>query len=143
MSPNNETGSSAILMVLLLLLSGTSMLVGLSSHLTTEHRWGVQEKRAIAHFVGAQSAMSWGMWQRWQLQQQWQCQTEASSALRACLIQTQGSEVLLAAFLAEGPASSWLIHWRWGTLKHGKFIASDHGWLDYCPLGDKAHCNLA
>lgn len=143
MSQYPESGNSTILMVLFLLLSGTTMLAGLSTHLSAQQRLGSQEARAITQFAGAQSAISWGMWQRWWPQEQWVCQTEASLALRACLRQVEGEAVLLAGFLAEGPPAGRLVHWRWGTLKKGKFIASDHGWLDYCPLGDKPQCDLA
>ena len=143
MNPNREIGTSSMLMVLMLALSGTMMLVGLSAHLTTQYQWGAREARSIVRFAGAQSAISWGMWQRWWPQKQWQCQTETLSAQRACLMQTQDGEALLAGFLADGNPSAWLIHWRWGRLRNGKFIASAHGWLDYCPLRDKTHCNLA
>lgn len=143
MNPNREAGTSSILMVLTLLLSGTMMLSGLSSYLSAQHQWGVQETRSITRFAGAQSAIAWGVWQRWWPQKQWQCQTETQSALRACVYQTQDDEVLLAGFLAAGDPASWLIHWHWGKLSKGKFIASAHGWLDYCPLSDKTCCNLA
>lgn len=143
MNPSRENGNSSMLMVLLLLLSGTMMLVGLSSHLTAQYQWGVQEARTITRYAGAQSAISWGMWQQWRPKTGWQCQTEALSALRACIYPTQDDEVLMAGFVANGKRVDRLTLWHWGRLKKGQFIASAHGWLDYCPLGDKTRCNLA
>lgn len=143
MNPRRETGNSAMLMVLMLLLFGTMMLVGLSSHLTAQRQWGVQEIKSIVRYAGAQSALAWGEGLRWQRQPRWQCQTETVSARHACLYQTSGSEVLLAGFLADDSPAVRVTLWRWGGLKKGKFIASAHGWLDYCPLGDKTDCDLA
>lgn len=137
-----EAGLSTILMVLILLLLGLMMLAGLSSYLAAERQWGMKEVRSIVRYAGAQSALVWGTGQLWSPQQEWQCQTETFSGLHACLYQPEGNEVLLAGSLVDGNLSESLVFWRWGWLKKGKFIASAHGWLDYCPLSDKTRCNL-
>jgi Tfp pilus assembly protein PilX len=143
MNPIRETGNSALLMVLMLLLLGLMMLAGLSSHLAAQRQWGMKEVRSIVRYAGAQSALAWGERQHWSEQQGWQCQTAVSSTQRACLYQIKGNEVLLAGFLADDNSFDRLVLWRWGGLKKGKFIARAHGWLDYCPLSDKTRCNLA
>lgn len=143
MSPNRETGNSAVMMVLILLLTGTMMLSGLSVHLDAQRQSAINEIRAIVRYAGAQSALTWGEWQSWFPQNSWQCQRESVSALAACLYQTLDNEALLAGFLADGNVSNRLVLWRWGQLKKGKFVANAHGWLDYCPLSDKTRCNLA
>lgn len=143
MIPTREAGSSSLLMVLILLLLGSMMLAGLSSYLTAQRQWSLQEIKTIVRYTGAQSALAWGAWQDWRRQSGWQCQTEAVSALRACLYQTQDDDVLLAGFLVDDFPAMRLILWRWGRIKKGKFIASAHGWLDYCPLHDQTRCHLA
>ncbi len=143
MTPIREAGNSSLLMVLMLLLLGLMMLAGLSSHLAAQRQWGIKEVRSIVRYAGSQSALAWGERQPWSPQQGWQCQAEASSALRACVSQIKGNEVLLAGFLADDNFLERRVLWRWGRLKKGKFIARAHGWLDYCPLSDKTRCNLA
>jgi len=143
MDGSREAGNSSILMVLMLLLSGLMMLTGLSSHLAAQRQWGMKEVSSIVRYAGAQSALAWGEELQWSPQEYWQCQTEVSSALRACLYQTEDDEALLAGFLANDNFAERRVFWRWGRLKKGKFIASAHGWLDYCPLSDKTRCNLA
>jgi len=143
MNLSREAGQSTLLMVLMLLLLGLMMLAGLSSYLAAQRQWGMKEVRSIVRYAGAQSALAWGAGQQWSPQPHWQCQTEAFSRLHACLYQPKDNEALLAGTLTGGNLSENLVFWRWGRLKKGKFIASAHGWLDYCPLSDKARCNLA
>lgn len=138
-----EAGQSTLLMVLMLLLLGLMMLSGLSYYLADQRQWGMKEVRSIVRYAGAQSALAWGSRQQWSPQPHWQCQTETFSGLRACLYQAKDNEVLLAGTLVGSNLSESLVFWRWGRLKNGKFIASAHGWLDYCPLSDKTRCNLA
>jgi len=143
MSLPREAGLSSMLMVLMLLLLGLMMLAGLSSYLAAQRQWGMKEVRSIVRYAGAQSALAWGAEQHWLPQPHRQCQTETFSGLHACLYQAEGNEVLLAGTLVDGNLSESLVFWRWGWLKKGKFIASAHGWLDYCPLSDKTRCSLA
>ncbi|MCS3430950.1 YgdB family protein [Klebsiella sp. BIGb0407] len=143
MSLSREAGHSTLLMVMMLLLLGLMMMAGLSSYLAAQRQWGMKEVRTIVRYAGAQSALAWGAEQQWSPQQRWQCQTEALSGLHACLYQLKSNEVLLAGTLVDGNLSENLVFWRWGEVKKGKFIASNHGWLDYCPLSDKTRCNLA
>lgn len=143
MSPPREAGHSTMMIVLMLLLLGLMMLTGLSSHLAAQRQWGMKEVRMIVRYAGAQSALAWGEGLQWLPQRHWQCQEEALSGLRACLYQPKSNEALLAGTLVGDNLSESLTFWRWGWLKKGKFIASDHGWLDYCPLSDKTRCNLA
>lgn len=143
MDGSRESGNSSILMVLMLLLSGLMMLTGLSSHLAAQRQWGMKEVSSIVRYAGAQSALAWGEGLQWSPQEYWQCQTDVFSALRACLYQIEDDEALLAGFLANDNFAERRVFWRWGRLKKGKFIASVHGWLDYCPLSDKTRCNLA
>ena len=143
MSLPREAGLSSILMVLMLLLLGLMMLAGLSSYHAAQRQWGMKELRSIVRYAGAESALAWGAGQHWSPQQHWQCQTEAFSGLHACLYQEKDNEALLAGTLVDGNLSESLVFWRWGWLKKGKFIASAHGWLDYCPLSDKTRCSLA
>ena len=140
MMPNCESGNSSLLMVILLLLSGTMMISGLSSFLDTQRKKGAQEVRAIGHYAGAESALAWGQQQQWQPDGRWQCLTESSGALRACLMRIQENEALLAGFLAGERAAERLILWRWGSVSRGRFIAAPRGWLDYCPLADQRGC---
>lgn len=141
MMPNGESGHSSLLMVILLLFSGTMMLNGLSALLDAQRKKGAQEIRAIARYAGAESALAWGQQQCWQPEARWQCMTESSGALRACLIQIQDNEVLLAGFLAGEGAANRLTLWRWGRVSQGAFTAAPHGWLDYCPLADQKGCH--
>lgn len=142
MNRHDEAGNISMLMVLMLLLLGVMMLTGLSSHLMAQRQWGATEVRSIVRYAGAQSALAWGEGQAWSPAKGWQCQTESLSALKACLYQTGSEDVLLAGASVENSPSEQLVHWRWGRLEKGKFVASSHGWLDYCPLSDKTDCNL-
>ncbi|WPU23840.1 YgdB family protein [Cedecea neteri] len=142
MSGKQEKGSSSLLMVLMLLAVGSLMLSGLSRQLGAQRFEVAAEIQFIKNQTGARSALAWGEKQSWRLQKAWQCQTEPRNHWQACLRLTDKGEALLAASGVISGGTLPITLWRWGVLQKGRLVASEQGWLDFCPLLNEELCTL-
>lgn len=131
---NRQRGISSLALVLLLLVLGTFILTGLNQQLTTFSALVGGESRSLQQQATVQSALEWGRVQRWASAPPVQCKT--TSAWRVCLRQLSEARVLLIA------GDSDLLLWRMGEIVGGKIRFSPHGWSDFCPLKERALCQL-
>jgi hypothetical protein len=125
---------SSLAMVLLLLVLGTFILTGLNQQLTTFSALVGGESRSLQQQATVQSALEWVRVQHWASAPPVQCKT--TSAWRVCLRQLSEARVLLIA------GDSDLLLWRTGEIVGGKIRFSPHGWSDFCPLKERALCQL-
>ena len=125
---------SSLALVLLLLVLGTLILTGFNQQLTTFSALVGGERRSLQQQATVQSALEWGRVQSWSLEPQVQC--KKTSAWRVCLRQLSEARVLLIA------GDSGMLLWRAGEIVDGKIRFSPHGWSDFCPLKEKALCQL-
>uniref|UniRef100_UPI001F32164D DUF2509 family protein n=1 Tax=Escherichia coli TaxID=562 RepID=UPI001F32164D len=78
--------------------------------------------------------LEWGRVQDWLVSPEVQC--KKASTWRACLRRLSESRVLLIA------GNNDLLLWRAGEIIDGKIRFLPHGWSDFCPLKEKALCQL-
>ncbi|HDS9358399.1 TPA: DUF2509 family protein [Enterobacter chengduensis] len=131
---SRQKGMSSLAMVLLVLVLGTLLLAGLNQQLTTYSRQVNGESRSVRIQASVQSALEWGRVQRWLVQPEVECRQANSS--RVCLRVLGESRVLLIA------GSGDLLLWRIGTITEGQIRFTPHGWSDFCPLKERALCQL-
>ena len=131
---NRQRGISSLAMVLLLLVLGTLILTGLNQQLTTFSALVGGESRSLQQQAAGQSALEWGRVQAWSLEPQVQC--KQASAWRVCLRRLSETNVLLIA------GGNSLLFWRSGEIIDGRVRFSPHGWSDFCPLKERALCQL-
>lgn len=131
-----ERGSSALGMVLMLLLIG-SVTLHASRRLSEQGmRLLTDEQHAITDFWRAQSALQWGFSLRWPGSETVHCQQDDRHGWRSCLQRGEKDDVLL-----KGEASDrGMAVWHWVRLQGSQVIALPHGWIDYCPLAPPAAC---
>ncbi|MFV9670064.1 DUF2509 family protein [Pantoea sp. KXB25] len=131
-----ERGSSALGMVLMMLLIG-SVTLHASRRLSEQGmRLLADEQHYINDFWRAQSALQWGFSLRWSASETAHCQQDDRHGWRSCLQRGEKDEALL-----KGEASnSGMAVWRWVRLQGHQVIALPHGWIDYCPLTPPATC---
>lgn len=132
----NQQGNSALGMVLMLLLLG-----GLTLHVTrTQLSQGMvlvaEEQQHHQDFWQAQAALQWGLTQNWQATEGWQCQLWTSQQWQSCLLRMEAGNALLSG-QGEGRA---LRLWQWVSFQNHVLQPQKHGWIDYCPLANKAQC---
>lgn len=135
-----QTGASALAMVLVLLITGSLLLKGLSQQLTSDIPGITSETRAIRQFSQALSAQQWGMRQHWHPTSDWQCQQYPAQHWRACLIQEK-KQLILAAHTTDALENP-IVLWRLGQWSASGIQFSTHGWSDFCPLTDTILCAL-
>jgi len=131
---NRQRGISSLALVLLLLVLGTLILTGLNQQLTTFSALVGGESRSLQQQASVQSALEWGRVQDWLVSPGVQC--KKVSTWRACLRRLSESRVLLIA------GNNDLLLWRAGEVIDGKIHFLPHGWSDFCPLKEKALCQL-
>lgn len=136
---NRQRGFSTLAMVMLLLVLGGVLLQGLDQHLRAQSPLIINEREAIAAFNRALSAQAWGTTIDWQPTNRWQCQTKQQVGWRVCVKSLPKKDVLMAA---QGTQDNQPITlWRWG--RQGVSVTfSAHGWIDICPLHERALCKL-
>lgn len=131
---NRQRGISSLALVLLLLVLGTLILTGLNQQLTTFSALVGGESRSLQQQATVQSALEWGRVQSWSSESQVQC--KKTSAWQVCLRLLSGGRALLIA------GESDLLLWRAAEIVDGNVRFSPHGWSDFCPLKERALCQL-
>ncbi|MFP1453505.1 DUF2509 family protein [Escherichia coli] len=123
----------------MLLVLGSLLLQGMSqqdrsfaSRVSMESQ-SLRRRQAIV-----QSALAWGKMHSWQTQPAVQCSQYAGTDARVCLRLLADNEALLVAGY-EGVSL-----WRTGEVIDGKisWFFSPRGWSDFCPLKERALCQL-
>ncbi|MGK3141827.1 DUF2509 family protein [Pantoea sp. C2G6] len=131
-----QQGSSALGMVLMVLVMGSLTLHASRKMAEQGVRTLADEQRFIQDFWRAQSALQWGLTLNWPAGEAIGCQQDARQGWRSCLQRGEKDEGLL-----KGEASdSDMAVWHWVRLQQNHVTALPHGWIDYCPLTPPASC---
>lgn len=132
---NAERGVSSLAMVLMLLVLGSLMLQGLNQAQRQRLAMVNDESLAIQRTAQAHSALQWGMYQAWIAEAGTQCMSY-TAASRVCLhLFTDGTLLLIAQ-------NDGFSLWQSGRWAAGSLQFSTHGWSDFCPLKEKALCQM-
>lgn len=132
---NAERGVSSLAMVLMLLVLGSLMLQGLNQAQRQRLAMVNDESLAIQRTAQAHSALQWGMRQPWGTEAGTQCMSY-TAASRVCLrLFTDGTLLLIAQ-------NDGFSLWQSGRWAAGSLQFSTHGWSDFCPLKEKALCQM-
>ncbi|WP_294910582.1 DUF2509 family protein [Tatumella sp. UBA2305] len=138
----NRRGSSPLLMVMGLLLSGIILLHG-SARLLENSMAGIADETVyLRDFYQAQSALQWGLSRQWPRAAGWQCQSPGSREWRSCLLWQTADTALLLGQSANGEKNLWR-QVATANTAGGKVVAVPAGWTDLCPLPDEALCALS
>ncbi|EFJ7115932.1 DUF2509 family protein [Escherichia coli] len=129
---NREKGVSSLALVLMLLVLGSLLLQGMSQQDRSFASRVSMESQSLRRQAIVQSALAWGKMHSWQTQPAVQCGTDA----RVCLRLLADNEALLVAGY-EGVSL-----WRTGEVIDGNIVFSPRGWSDFCPLKERALCQL-
>lgn len=113
---NREKGVSSLALVLMLLVLGSLLLQGMS-----------QQDRSFASRVSMESQCG---------RPAVQCSQYAETDAQVCLRLLADNEALLIAGY-EGVSL-----WRTGEVIDGNIVFSPRGWSDFCPLKERALCQL-
>ncbi|RWR01742.1 hypothetical protein ED28_12010 [[Pantoea] beijingensis] len=136
-----QQGSSALVMVAVILLLGSALLHSTRQQLAASFSLVADEREYITRFYLAQAALAWGMQQHWQKNSQgWQCKSDERYKWRACLQGSDKNRWLLRGDSFSASDRS-LALWQWvmpGTTNTLQPLA--HGWIDFCPLTEEAKC---
>lgn len=132
---NRERGASSLALVLLLLVLGSLMLQGLNQTQRRQVAMVNNETLALRDTARAHSALQWGKTVPWNRTMAVQCRA-GSDASRVCLRRLNDDAILLMA------ESNGIQLWQSGTLQDNSVVFSPHGWSDFCPLQEKAQCQM-
>lgn len=133
---SRQQGFSSLLMVLLLLVLGSTLLQGLNQRQRALLAQTAGETRAIQETAGAHSALQWGKEQPWSIDDPAACRHTGSDNWRACLRIFNDASVLL---IASGGS---ILLWQSGRVEKGVVQFSPHGWSDFCPLTEEGLCHM-
>ncbi|KNC88370.1 DUF2509 family protein [Trabulsiella odontotermitis] len=133
---NRERGMSSLALVLLTLVLGSLLLQGLNrQHQTTLSQVSL-EQVALRDSARAQSALQWGRMQTWEVTPQTQCRSLPAYSATVCLRFADDHTGLLIA------RSGDFTYWQAATLELSAVHFSPHGWSDFCPLKERALCQM-
>lgn len=132
---NRERGASSLALVLLLLVLGSLMLQGLNQTQRRQVAMVNDETLALRDTARAHTALQWGKTLPWSMAIAVQCRANSDGA-RACLRQLNDDAILLMA------ESNGIQLWQSGTKQGNGIVFSPHGWSDFCPLQEKALCQM-
>jgi len=133
-----QQGSSALGMVLMVLVMGSLTLHASRKMLEQGMQLLADEQQFIQDFWRAQSALQWGLSLSWPAHEAASCQQTLSQGWRSCLQRSEKDE---NEALLKGEASdSGMAVWHWVSLQQNHIRALPHGWIDYCPLSPPATC---
>ncbi|MEB4674381.1 DUF2509 family protein [Enterobacteriaceae bacterium G50] len=132
---NRERGASSLVLVLLLLVLGSLMLQGLNQTQRRQVAMVNDETLALRDTARAHTALQWGKTLPWSMAIAVQCRANSDGA-RACLRQLNDDAILLMA------ESNGIQLWQSGTRQGNGIVFSPHGWSDFCPLQEKALCQM-
>ena len=149
---NREKGVSSLALVLMLLVLGSLLLQGMSQQDRSFASRVSMESQSLRRQAIVQSALAWGKMHSWQTQPAVQCSQYAGTDARVfrnniryqiirtdtrvCLRLLADNEALLVAGY-EGVSL-----WRTGEVIDGNIVFSPRGWSDFCPLKERALCQL-
>ena len=126
---NREKGVSSLALVLMLLILGSLLLQGMSQQDRSFASRVSMESQSLRRQAIVQSALEWGKMHSWQTQPAVQCLLYAATGARVCLRLLADNEALLIAGYE-------------GVVIDGNIVFSPHGWSDFCPLKERALCQL-
>ncbi|EIW5927430.1 DUF2509 family protein [Escherichia coli] len=129
---NREKGVSSLALVLMLLVLGSLLLQGMSQQDRSFASRVSMESQSLRRQAIVQSALAWGKMHSWQTQPAVQCGTDAQVCLR---LLADNEALLIAGY--EGVSL-----WRTGEVIDGNIVFSPRGWSDFCPLKERALCQL-
>ncbi|NPD00591.1 YgdB family protein [Brenneria sp. hezel4-2-4] len=134
-------------MVMLISIVGLLLMSGLQRQLDAAVRMGNDERHYLRAFNQALSSLNWAMSLRWRATEAgWQCQILATEDLKACLKKASDEGRWLLRGEGRIPAQSrpLVLYQRVVLLTSASANATlrpvSHGWLDFCPDKDAAHC---
>ena len=130
---NREKGVSSLALVLMLLVLGSLLLQGMSQQDRSFASRVSMESQSLRRQAIVQSALAWGKMHSWQTQPAVQY---AETDAQVCLRLLADNEALLIAGY-EGVSL-----WRTGEVIDGNIVFSPRGWSDFCPLKERALCQL-
>ena len=133
---NREKGVSSLAPVLMLLILGSLLLQGMSQQDRSFASGVSMESQSLRRQAIVQSALEWGKMHSWQTLPAVQCLLYAATGARVCLRLLADNEALLIAGY-EGVSL-----WRTGEVIDGNIVFSPRGWSDFCPLKERALCQL-
>ncbi|QDX32033.1 DUF2509 family protein [Dickeya poaceiphila] len=134
---------------MLIMMTGVLMLGGLQRQLDIQVQQGIDEQRFWQAFNQGLSALNWGMGLRWHVTDEWQCQTQPSAQLRACLRVTgENGTDQVGLLRAEGKINGDLQPLVFYHRVMVDAVATDGvirpivgGWLDFCPDTAELACD--
>lgn len=132
---NCERGASSLALVLLLLVLGSLMLQGLNRAQRRQVAMVNDETLALRDTARVHSALQWGKTLPWQMEITVQCRASSDGG-RACLRWLNDDAMLLMA------ESNGIQLWQSGMRQDNALVFSPHGWSDFCPLQEKALCQM-
>ncbi len=132
---NRERGASSLALVLLLLVLGSLMLQGLNQTQRRQVAMVNDETLALRDTARAHTALQWGKTLPWSMAMTVQCRASSDGA-RACLRQLNDDAILLMA------ESNGVQLWQSGRRQDNGMVLSPHGWSDFCPLQERALCQM-
>lgn len=131
-----QRGSSALGMVLMILVIGSFTLHASRKMSEQGMRLLADEQQYVQDFWRAQSALQWGLSLNWPASEAARCQQDDRQGWRSCLQRGEKDEGLLKGEASE----SGMAVWQWVRLRGNQITALPHGWIDYCPLTPPATC---
>lgn len=141
----NQRGNIALVMVITLMTVALLLLKALHFYQENARDEFFREKKYIQAFNQAESALSWGVIQSWQLNNTknagWQCQQEPSQSWMSCIKHYKGSQFILTG-RSPYKGNGYVSVYRWVVPIVGtqKVQVRMNGWLDYCPVDKKGFC---
>lgn len=132
---NRQRGASSLALVLLLLVLGSLMLQGLNQMQRRQVAMVNDEVIALRDTARAHSALQWGKMQLWSAVQVTQCLSYQQGS-RVCLRLLNDDAIILMA------DSAGIRVWLAGVRLAGTLSFSPQGWSDFCPLSEKALCQM-
>ena len=127
---------TVVALVLMLLILGSLLLQGMSQQDRSFASRVSMESQSLRRQAIVQSALEWGKMHSWQTQPAVQCLLYAATGARVCLRLLADNEALLIAGY-EGVSL-----WRTGEVIDGNIVFSPRDWSDFCPLKERALCQL-
>ncbi|STE83951.1 protein [Escherichia coli] len=133
---NREKGVSSLALVLMLLVLGSLLLQGMSQQDRSFASRVSMESQSLRRQAIVQSALAWGKMHSWQTQPAVQCSQYAGPMPGFVCVYWQIMKLIglpvMKAFRCGEQAKS----------IDGNIVFSPRGWSDFCPLKERALCQL-
>lgn len=134
----NQSGFSAIVLVMILMIIGLTLLTAFNSLVTSWQKTILIEKDYYQQFNTARSSLHWAKTQKWEVPTtNWQCKEEVNLHLKTCI---KKSKLKIGNFtLVRGEADK-LYLYELASFNNNKLIIDKGNWLDYCPEKKHSDC---